>query len=209
MPDKIILQSVKTILSANRNRQCMAHLVRATVFITCVAGNSGVAQTPAPASKNFQPQFSLVIALEQSTIKAGSGVRVEAVTTNISHRDIVISREALVVGSGEQGGDSAMKILVFDSAGHLVPIQPPDQSACLGRPDCVVRRSMGGSSVPRDVRLARRKSVHDRLEISPDFYDLSPGTYAVQAETTVHVVSGNMMSYESVKSNVVMLTVTP
>ncbi len=168
----------------------MRHLLCTTLLMALAALSVAVAQSTLHT-------VSIALSMKENSVKAGSKIWVDVVTTNLSNHP---------VGPGFypgplEGWDFSTKIELLDSQGKPVALKGPDQSACKGDPKCKVVYSYGGSYVP--VTLDPGKSFKDGFLIS-QLYDLSqPGTYTIQAVRRDKGTGG------AEKSNLLTFTVTP
>ena len=146
----------------------MRLLLRTGLWITLAALSVAVAQST-------HRTVSIVLSMKDNSVKAGSRIWIDVVTTNRSKHP---------VGPGFyprplEGWDFSTKIELLDDTGKPVALKEPDQSACNGDPKCTVRWRRSGSYMR--VTVDPGKSFKDGFAIS-DLYDLSPpGTYTIQA----------------------------
>lgn len=134
------------------------------------------------------PPFSLTIAVPQSEVKAGSGVKVDATLTNNS------DRVATLQFSGSLCDYAAVE--VRDGDGNVVP-----DTEIKSKLDCAHR----DTSEFRIYRLKPGESRRETIWVST-FSDMSkPGGYSVQ------VMWKAPKEFDSVvvKSNTITVTVTP
>jgi hypothetical protein len=150
-------------------------------------------------AQSVQPLFSLTIAAEEPSVKAGSPVWVDATVENKSDRDISVYRE----NTPDQGGWT-YKVDVWDEKGAMAAetrfgrmIQGHIPAEELAREPYVIVGS--GGYMP----LYPGKTLTDRVNLSK-LYDLGrPGRYTVQFQEF------HEQSKLFVKSNKITVTVTP
>ncbi len=145
----------------------------------------------AQKSSGQQP-FTLTIAVDQTTIKVGSQIRLRITLTNTSGQDLLIGR-----GNGDaRAAEAGYRIEVLNEKGKNPP-ETKYQRVIKGEEDGIFWSS------PIGITLQSGKTYEDGMIVN-DFYDLSqPGTYTIQVQRTDH------QSKILVKSNKVTVTVTP
>jgi hypothetical protein len=150
-----------------------------------------------PAQARPAASFSLTITALQNPVKAGSEVRIEIVVTNISNREITVSRSN-GEGQAELSGYTAE---IRDRKGNLI------SETKYGRE----LKAEGGTpeaptvTVTNDILfpLQPGKKLKDMLIVSKLRDTSQPGIYSVQVQRT-DPDTGIL-----VKSNTVTVTVTP
>ena len=139
------------------------------------------------------PTLSITLSSPQASVKSGTEIWIDAVTTNLSDHP---ARIGFLPGPYESI-DLSMIVQVRDTHDHPVGPEKMDQSACKGQPNC---RIMIMESRP----LGSGESIKDHFSLDKKKYDMvKPGAYTVQ------VVFQNQETHETVKSNILTLTVTP
>jgi len=147
-------------------------------------------------AKGRKPAISIVLSTPRQSIRVGSEVRIDVVTTNVSHHAVPHT-----TGPGVPGHNDLITVEVRDGRGNSVLEKEPDQSGCNGRAGCKIIRIKMGSQVMH--LLAPGETFRDQIVVS-DLYDLSrPGEYTIRArrpdeETKTPVIS-----------NTIRITVTP
>jgi hypothetical protein len=164
------------------NMRIIAALFMVTVVL--VAGQNTVGQ-----GNSAKPPFTIVIAVESATIKAGSGVSINARLANTSNQPV----DASGCYCGPAGLDSAFTWEVRDDKGHLAAkrVYPHPE---LATGSAILNRIIQpGGEISGDQDISR-------------LYDMTkPGKYVIQASRAIPKEMGGGV----VKSNPVSLTVTP
>jgi carboxypeptidase family protein len=141
-----------------------------------------------------EPKISITIKTAQNTVAVGSDVQVEVAMKNISQEGVGF------VPSGTMSySTTSFRWDIRDSAGKPVPMTDYGLKAnCLDSPGGAPRICAGSSFA--DI-LNPGRSLNEKLALSKE-YDLSrPGRYTIQALK----FDGEL----AVKSNIIILTVTP
>lgn len=134
-----------------------------------------------------QSPFKIVVAVEDSTVVAGSEVTLDVSLTNTSNQDVSEG----VMFKDATGLDSTLRFEVRDGNGKLIPKRThPHPELATG--------SVKFRTISVGQTLTQRQTVSA-------LYDLrKPGKYAVQA---FRRISDN--PNDDIKSNIVTITVTP
>jgi hypothetical protein len=170
------------------------------VVTTCICVFRGALAQDKKESGNVPPRFSLSIAAEEPTVKAGSPLFLEVTMENKSDRNISMYRA--ISGDLDQGG-WVYKVMVQDEKGARAPktkfgrhVQGPETAEESAEPASVVA---SGGYVP----LTPHKTMRDRLNVTK-LFDLSrPGKY------TIEIQELDEASKTFVKSNKITVIVTP
>jgi len=165
-------------------------------------GAVAMAQAASPTASPDAPLLSIQISTPQAVVKASSHIIIKTKLANISNRDLVRSLGALA-GTGGPGED----VHVTDAAGNLVPETPQGAKVHTWSPN---NRWRGGSAYFSQTPLKAGGTVEWETDISGD-YDLSkPGEYRIQVIRFERVAYDDQPdSREELKSNIIILTVTP
>jgi hypothetical protein len=157
-------------------------LVLTALYIVFALGADG-------QGSSAKPPFTIIISIETPTVKAGSRVEVNGRLTNTSKRPL----DASGCYCGPSGLDTYLTWEVRDDKGNFVAkrVYPHPEPAT------------GSAILDRIIKPG--ESIGGGNEISR-LYDMTkPGQYAIQASrATTKEMGGGV-----VKSNVVLLTVTP
>ena len=175
------------------SRAAITHnfLLAATLLTAVVGGAAQCAH-----AKGKKPDISIVLSTPRQSISVGSEVRIDVVTTNVSHHAVPHT-----TGPGVPGHDYLIELEVRDGRGDRLLEKEPDQSPCNGRARCNIVRLDLGSQVTHT--LLAGQSFSDQMVVS-EFYDLSqPGEYTIRAirpdeKTNIPIIS-----------NTIRITVTP
>ncbi len=126
-------------------------------------------------AKSKHGTVSIALSIASSSVKAGSKIWIDVVTTNLSTQPI----EPGFYPGPQEGWSYSTRIQVLDSHDKAVALKPLDQSGCKDIPNCRIVERRSGSFVRFTVEP--KKNYKSGFVIS-DVYDLTePGTYAVQA----------------------------
>jgi len=151
-----------------------------TLFCFLLLVNLALSQQP------NQAPFKVVVAVENSTVVAGSDVAVDVSLTNTSNQDV--SEGVMYKGTGI---DSTLRFEVRDGNGKLVP------KRTYPHPELAT-----GSVKFRTISVGETLTQHQTVSA---LYDLrKPGKYTVQV---FRRSSAN--PDDDIKSNIVTITVTP
>jgi hypothetical protein len=164
-------------------------------FLAIIAA-FGMATAGLTQTKASKPNISLAIGLRESTVKAGSLVVVEITKKNISNHDMNVRQ---VVGSAEWSYD----VVVTDEENKPAPTTDFGRRKLNKEPYFV-------GSIMIDV-LKPGESMHEIIALDR-MYDFSrAGKYTIQVSQTVYASDLDVKAgvKTTVKSNVVMVTVTP
>ena|SRR2546428_606902 len=154
------------------------------------------AGAPCALAKSRKPDISIVLSTPLQSISVGSEVRIDVVTTNVSHHAVPHT-----TGPGVPGHDDLITVEVRDGRGDSVLEKEPDQSSCNGRAGCKIIRLKLGSQVMH--LLAPGETFRDQIVVS-DLYDLSrPGEYTIRARRPDEATK------IPATSNTIRITVTP
>jgi hypothetical protein len=164
----------------------MRYAVLCVVFVLV---NAAFGRTP-------RPSFSLTVSLPHSVVKSGSDMEVDVTMTNISHKDIEVSK---VVGTAEAN----YEIEVTDSEGK--PAAPTRYERMLrGEPPATDHHSVIISSLKPGQTMQEFFYANQLFDMD------KPGKYTIQVSTTVYVGKTAVKDATKVlvKANIVKLTVT-
>ncbi|MGB6499412.1 MAG: hypothetical protein WBF09_20615 [Candidatus Acidiferrum sp.] len=164
---------------------CNIRIIAALFMVTVVLVPG---QNTAGQGNSAKPPFKIVIAVESATIKAGSGVSINARLANTSNQPL----DASGCYCGPSGLDSLFTWVVRDK-GHLTAkkVYPHPE---LATGEVILDRVVQpGSELSGDQDISR-------------LYDMTkPGKYVIQASRAIPKEMGGGV----VKSNAVTVTVTP
>jgi hypothetical protein len=150
------------------------------------------------SAQGTRPSFSVTISVPQDVVAAGSEVKVRIILKNTSNHDIVIPRS-----NAEDEGEFHNKITVRDEEGNLVA----DKATVSARTDKNKDTQSELTNLTMETvvsfTLKPGESLKDGIKLS-EIYDLSkPGKYSIEVERI------DESTKTVVKSNMIMLTVTP
>ncbi len=150
------------------------------------------AQQPSPSTAT-EPSVSLVLSTTQPTVRAGTDVSIDAVTSNLCARPVAIG-----FLPGPYDSDIlTVTLQVRNDQDRPVGPESVDQHSCAGRKDCHV-------TFLESRILPPGKSVQDHILLSSKKYDFShPGTYTLQ------LIRKDKRTQEVNKSNTLTIAVTP
>ncbi len=172
--------------------------MRAVILIILLGMRVGMCQSNQPSVASTAP-FSVNISTPQQVVKAGSQIRLDIQTRNLTQHAMMWE---VVMSPGPGHAEFLFQPVVHDPQGNLALTKLEERSlkGLLREGEDL---STNGSTIP--VPLPAGETANNLMLLS-DIYDLSrPGDYTVMIERSVQAGA----SAAVVKSNTITITVTP